>query len=272
MPRAIDLDAYLQRIGYTGRRAATLATLAEVHFRHPQAIAFENLDPLLKRPVRLDVDSLEQKLLRDGRGGWCFEHNLLLKDALESLGFQVTGLAARVMWNLPEDRITRRSHMLLRIDDIDGATYIADVGFGGPTLTAPLRLSPGVEQATPHEVFRLLEAQGAFVLQALIRDTWKPLYRFDLQPQLIQDYEVTNWYLANHPESTFVNNLLVAKVTPESRIGLLNHSLSIHHRHGDSERITLSSPSELRQTLEHTFEIRLPEDPGIDELLTRLAR
>ena len=92
-----DLEAYLERIGYTGDRTPSLATLQAVHALHAQTIPFENLDPLLRRPVRLDVESLQQKLVHGGRGGWCFEQNLLLRHALEAMGFKVTGLAARVL-------------------------------------------------------------------------------------------------------------------------------------------------------------------------------
>src|SRR5204862_693519 len=94
------------------------------------------------------------KLLTPGRGGWCFEHNLLFAHALEAIGFDVTRLAARVRWNVPEDVVTARSHMLLRVR-VDGEDWIADVGFGGLTLTAPLRLRPELEQATPHEPHRI---------------------------------------------------------------------------------------------------------------------
>jgi N-hydroxyarylamine O-acetyltransferase len=268
----MDFDAYFRRIGYTGPLAPTLETLTDIHFRHPQAIPFENLDPLLQRPVSLQPEALERKLLHDRRGGWCFEHNLLLKEVLQDLGFQVTGLAARVLWNAPEDSIRVRSHMLLRVDGIANGPYIADVGFGGLTLTAPLRLVVGVEQTTPHEAFRLIEDQEAFVLHVLVRGAWKPLYRFDLQPQVLADYEAWNWYLANHPDSPFVCDLLAAKVAPAHRYGLFNRTLSIHHLHGQSEQVTLSSPDEMRQTLERTFEIQLPDDPGVDALLARLSQ
>src|SRR5262249_15051302 len=87
---AIDLNAYFDRIGYSGARTPTLDTLRAVVLRHTEAIPFENLDPLLRRPVRLDAASLQRKLVRDGRGGYCFEHNLLLRHALEGLGFAVT--------------------------------------------------------------------------------------------------------------------------------------------------------------------------------------
>ena len=71
-----------------------------------------SVNPLLKWPVRLDAPSLEQKLVRSGRGGYCFEQNLLLSHVLNGLGFKVTGLAARVLWNAPEGAITPRGHML----------------------------------------------------------------------------------------------------------------------------------------------------------------
>src|SRR4051812_46583237 len=107
-----DLDAYFRRIGYSGAGTATLDTLRAILVRHPEAIPFENLDPLLRWPVRLDIGSLQQKLVRDGRGGYCFEQNLLLGHALSDLGFQVTGLAARVLWIAPEGAVTPRGHML----------------------------------------------------------------------------------------------------------------------------------------------------------------
>ncbi|HEY0342089.1 MAG TPA: arylamine N-acetyltransferase, partial [Steroidobacteraceae bacterium] len=137
---AVDVDSYFQRIGYAGSRDPTLETLAALHLHHPQVIPFETLDPLLKRPVPLDTAALENKLLFGGRGGWCFLHNLLLSRVLQAIGFRVTGLAARVTWNAPDDLVRARSHMLLRIDGLEGGPHIADVGFGGLTLTGPLRL------------------------------------------------------------------------------------------------------------------------------------
>jgi N-hydroxyarylamine O-acetyltransferase len=268
---SVNIEAYFERIGYAGSRDATLETLANIHLHHPQVIPFENLDPLLKRPVLLSTEALERKLIFSGRGGWCFEHNLLLSRVLEAMGFHVTGLAARVMWNAPEDVVRARSHMLLRIDDLEGGPYIADVGFGGLTLTGPLRLMANVEQATPHETFRLREADGRFILQARIRDVWKSLYSFDLQPQVLPDYEVWNWHLAHHPESPFVGNLMAARVTLDRRYGLFNNKLSIHPLHGESQQTTLTTAAELHGTLQHLFGIRLPHDPGLEDTLARLV-
>jgi N-hydroxyarylamine O-acetyltransferase len=211
----LDLDAYCRRIGYDGPREATLEALRRIHRLHPQRIAFENLDPLLGRPVRLDPGSLEQKLVRGGRGGYCFEHNLLLGHALKALGFRVSGLAARVLWNQPEEAITARGHMLLRVELADG-TYLADVGFGGLTLTAPVRLEPDREQATPHEPVRIIAAGEGFKMQARVAGVWKSLYRFDLQEQFQVAYEVTNYFLSNSPASPFLTTIMAARPTEEA--------------------------------------------------------
>ena len=86
----IDLDAYFQRIGYSGDCSPRLTTLQRIHQRHSQTIAFENLNSLLKQPVKLDLASLQQKLINEGRGGYCFEQNSLLRAVLLALGFEVT--------------------------------------------------------------------------------------------------------------------------------------------------------------------------------------
>jgi N-hydroxyarylamine O-acetyltransferase len=266
MHAEFDLDAYLARIGYAGPRAATLDALAEIHRRHPQAIPFENLNPLLRWPVRLDAASLQRKLVRDGRGGYCFEQNLLLRHALQALGFRTRGLAARVLWNMPEGAVTPRGHMLLLVE-LDEGRYVADVGFGGLALTGPLRLETAVEQRTPHEPFRLLASGDGFVMQAKVDDSWRALYRFDLQEQLLVDYEVTNWYLSNHPGSHFVTGLIAARPETDRRYALRNHELAVHHLHGETERRALTTVVELRAALEDLFHVTLPRSPEVDATL-----
>src|SRR5262249_42362531 len=140
----LDIGAYLARIGYGGPVDARLDTLRALHYQHATRIAFENLDVQLGRPIPPDMESLEAKLARRRPGGYCFEQNALFAAVLRSFGFRVTTLAARVRYLTTE--IMPRTHMLLRVDLAEGA-FIADVGFGGYGLTAPLRLAPGEEQA-----------------------------------------------------------------------------------------------------------------------------
>jgi N-hydroxyarylamine O-acetyltransferase len=266
---AIDLDAYFERIGYGGDTAPTLKTLQAIHLHHATAISFENLTPLLKQPVRLDLKFLEKKLIDDQRGGYCFEQNLLLRAVLVALGFRVKNLAARVRWNVPEETMTPRSHMLLQVE-ISGKPYLADVGFGGLTQTAPLALTLDIEQQTPHEPFRLITTDQTYMLQAKLGQEWESLYQFDLQEQYLPDYEVSNWYVSTHPNSRFVTGLMTARPDVDRRYSLLNNQLTTHYLNGRTERRILEEVLEFRTVLEQLFRLQLPRTSDLDRVLQPL--
>jgi N-hydroxyarylamine O-acetyltransferase len=266
---AVDINAYFRRIGYDGERRPTLATLRQIQFRHTATIAFENLNPLLSWPVPLDPQALEHKIVRCGRGGYCFEQNLLLRHVLEALGFTVIGLAARVLWNVPEGTISPRSHMLLRVE-IDGSSYVVDAGFG-LTPTAPLRLQPEIVQATPHEDYRLLETAKGFLLQARLGGHWNSLYVFDLQEQEQRDYEVANWYVSTHPESHFIRSLIVARAAPGRRYALRNNEFTARDASGKADKQLLADAGALRRTLQEVFGLNLPDARELDTALQRIA-
>src|SRR2546422_1681671 len=118
----IDLDAYFTRIGYAGVRRPTMETLRALHLAHATHISFENLDVLLGRPILLDLESLQAKLVRGRRGGYCFEQNALFAAVLERLGFTVTRLAARVRMGVT--RVLPRTHMALAVE-VDGGSWLA---------------------------------------------------------------------------------------------------------------------------------------------------
>ncbi len=261
-----ELDEYLQRIGYAGPRAATAEVLAEVQLRHVETIAFENFDSWLKRPVALDTETLVEKMVRSGRGGYCYEHNLLFGEALRAMGFGVVGLAARVVWSAPAGVTRGRTHMALRVET-GGEAYLCDVGFGGPTPTGPLRLEASVAQATPHERFRLTAAGNEFVLEIEIPGGWMPLYQFGETPQLLVDYEVANWYVSTHPKSMFVTTLLAARPAPGVRCGLRNNEFTARRLSGETERRVLRDADEMRAVLEEVFLLKTPRDAEFEERL-----
>jgi len=268
MTESIDLDGYFGRIGYTGAREPTLATLRAIHAAHPQTFAFENLDPLMRTPVRIDVQSIQQKVLGAGRGGYCYELNGLLGHVLRALGFQVAGLSARALFGHAPGS-TPRTHMLLKVETEEGP-HIADVGFGSRTLSAPLRLEERSEQQTPHGPYRLIRAGAYLEEQALIDGEWQSLYRFTLEEQTPQDYEVCNWYHSTNPTSYFTTKVMVSRFDGEKRLGLFNDKFSIHHPDGRTERRILSGPAEIADVLERDFRMILPNPR--DALLAAFAR
>ena len=266
MSQKVNLKAYFERIGFSGSIAPTLATLETIHALHPAAIPFENLSPLLGLPVDLDLASIEKKLLAEKRGGYCYEHNLLLMAVLRELDFPVRGLAARVVWSDPMAVDRPPTHMLLAVD-IGGSTYIADTGFGGLTLTAPLRLKRDVEQPTPHEIFRLVGGEPDWTLEAQIGDTWKPLYVFDTVEQQIESYQASNLVLSTDPESPFRSELRAALSPAGKRLALRDNRLATHIVGEPSEARLLTSVAEIRDVLSGTFGISLPASELLDSRL-----
>jgi N-hydroxyarylamine O-acetyltransferase len=266
----IDLDAYFARIGYGGPRDPTLETLRALHNLHPQAIPFENLDPLLGRPVKLDPASLQAKLVEAGRGGYCFEHNTLFANVLRQLGFTVQEATARVRWSVPPGVKSPRTHCLLFVE-AEGDDYLVDVGFGGNVLTAPLLLNSRDEQTTPHETFRLVEEGDRVVEEAKINGSWTPLYAFDFADTHPIDYEMGNWFTSAHPNSIFVNGLLGARAEPDRRYALFNNQLAIHSLNGGTKKQTLATGAEIRDALTDLFKLRLDQLEGLDPALAKLA-
>lgn len=269
MRHSIDLKAYLQRLDYSPPVATDLSTLRALAAAHASAIAFENLDPLLGVPVELTPEAVERKLVHAHRGGYCFEQNILFAEALRAVGFEVSGLIARVLWKRAEDAVTPQTHMLLRVE-LAGESWLVDVGFGSQTLTGALRLRAGIEQPTSMEPFRLMMVDGDWRLQSWLHGQWRSLYRFDLRRVRPVDYVVANHFVSTWAESSFVNELMVSRVTADRRLSLRNREFSMRRPGHEAQRSTLRGSAQIRQVLEREFLLRLPAHPRLDAVLDAL--
>jgi N-hydroxyarylamine O-acetyltransferase len=256
---APDLDAYFARIGYSGPREPSLAVLNAVHAHHVRAIPFENIDVLLGRGIRIDLLSIEQKLVKGRRGGYCFEQNGLFSAVLRALGFAVTPLIARVRWQVPEGTNAPFTHMLIRVETEEGS-FLADVGFGSMSLSQPLRLEFDREQSGSLEPRRLVQRGPEVVQQARLGDTWSDMYQFSLSEALDVDFEMGNWYTSTHPNSRFMQNIIAARAGDGLRHTLLNCELSTRYADGRVERRTLESQGDLIAALASHFDLHF--EPG----------
>lgn len=212
---AFDLSSYLDRIGLGGDSTS----LAAVHRAHATTIVFENFDPSTGQPVVLDVDSLADKMITRGRGGYCFEHNMLLKAALEEMGLgPVDLMLARVrIGGTGDDRPL--DHLLLRVTE-GGRSWLADVGFGGGGLLDPVPFEIGVESDQSGWLYRLVEDGPELVLQVFQDGVWVDMYGFIPEPVPVIDVEVSNWYTATYPTSSFVTGVLVGRRSPDRCLSL----------------------------------------------------
>jgi len=248
--QGVDLQAYCARIGYAGPLAPTLETLAALQELHPAAIPFEAIDVLMDRGVDLAPSAVEAKLITARRGGYCYEHNGLLKRVLQAIGFEVAGLSGRVNWMAPPGAPLRPpTHMALQVT-IEGMPWLVDAGFGSCVPTAPLRLDCTEPQPTPHENFRIVPVAGEMQVEALVAGVWEPLYRLCAVVQQDVDFELGNWYTATHPASRFRHELIVTRTTPEARHILSGPQLTVRHRGGGVKRRRLGAKDVERELAE----------------------
>lgn len=255
-----EIEAYRARIGHAGGLAPTADTLESVHRAQAYSIPFENFDILLERGVDLTPGALFTKLVERGRGGYCFELNRLLLLALESLGFEVRPLLARVhLSGTPSGR----GHMLLSVT-LGGRAWIADVGFGGPGLRAPIPFEHGREAAQDGQRFRLCASERfGTMLQRRGAEDWMDLYSFDTGHVVEGDIVYGNYFTSTHPDSFFTYRRVAALPRPNGRITLYDRALRIEADGSLREQKLGEGPAYLDALREH-FGIDL--DAGYDAL------
>jgi len=202
----------------------------------------------------LDLETLQRKLVRDRRGGYCFEHNSLFAAVLEEIGFGLTRLAARVRHG---SHVTPRTHMVLRVE-AEGTVWLADVGFGAVSILEPLPFEPGPAVDQHGWRFRLVQAEdGARVLQASRSEGWLDHYAFTLEPQHPVDYEVANHYTSTHPDSRFTRTLTVQRSWSDRALILRGRTLTEVTPSGETE--TQIDPGDLLEVLATRFDLVFPE-------------
>jgi len=250
----VNLDGYFRRIEHAGGVLPSAETLAALQLAHATHVPFENLDILLGRPIRLDPDSLERKLVHDRRGGYCFEQNLLFASVLEQLGFTVTRLLARVRYRTAA--ILPRTHMVLLVE-ADGQRWIADVGFGGEGLLLPVPFGNSEESRQFLWSYRAVPDGDRWVMQSKRDGEWIDMYAFTLERQELIDYEVANHYTSTHPSSRFVQTLAAQLPGRQSRLILRNRELTID-RGGAVDTRVLRDQDEILIVLAESFGLEFP--------------
>jgi N-hydroxyarylamine O-acetyltransferase len=260
MSAELDLGAYLRRIGLEGRPVADLASLQALHFAHATTIPFENLDIQMGLPIRLDLASLQAKLVRRHRGGYCFEHNTLFLAVLKAVGFEVIPCEARVRLGVVE--VLPRTHMLLLVR-LEGATWLCDVGFGGEGLLHPV-LMDGEAYGQFLNTYRVSEDGDLRILQSYHHGAWEDLYAFVPEPRFPIDFEMANHYTSTHPESRFLRTLTAQLPGPEVRRILRNRAYA--ELRGDQAEGRELAREELIPLLGEAFGIEVPDGAGFRAL------
>ncbi|MEU1280388.1 arylamine N-acetyltransferase [Streptomyces sp. NPDC005805] len=263
-----DLGHYLARIGWTAPPRPDAATLRGLNRAHLHAVPFENLDALGGAAPSLALPDLVAKLLDSRRGGYCYEHNTLYAAALETIGFRVTRLVARVVVGAETLESRPRTHMALLVR-VPGEEhpYLADVGFGAAgSLLEAVPLVPGTEFASGRRRHRLVHAphDGPLALWVLQHrdagaETWENQYAFTVEPFERPDYEMINWHVATNPRSPFSHRLYLQRTAEEMHRVLDGRWLTETHADGRVVVRELSTEEEARRVVAEGFGIDAPE-------------
>ncbi|NSC23561.1 arylamine N-acetyltransferase [Streptomyces albus subsp. chlorinus] len=256
----LDLDAYLARLGYEGERTPTLETLRAVHRAHVLSVRWDNLDSFLYRAVSLDLADLQDKLVRRGRGGYCYEHVTLYAAALERLGFDFTALSGRV--RLGAEKILPATHAMLLVR-VEGRAWLSDVGFGDSPL-APIELVDGnrtVIEGRPFLLRRTEVTPGADGWALHHPDGaggWTVRHNVTLTPQYPVDYQVGNHFVATSAHSPFTRRPFLQRVRPDrlDQLDGLTWTTTPAGATEPAQERTLE-PYELPKVLEDTFGLEL---------------
>ena len=256
---SIHCENYLQQLGFNSLPSPTLENLRLLQERHTAAFPFQTLSTVMHQPVSLDWRDMEHKIVGTRQGGYCYELNILFYGLLTLLGYKANILTAHVIHNSGFTRRTSRTHIIVQVT-INEEDYISDVGHGGYTPTAPLRLASREEQPTTHGTYAFVCKDDSYYLRSRIAGEWQTLYGFDLQSPHWTDLEVGNWYVSTHPQSHFRSTLMVAKTEDGGkRHSLLNDRYSLHILGQKTSTRHLKSALEVIETIETVFGLYIPD-------------
>lgn len=265
---ALDLEVYLARIGYRGAVTPSLETLKALQQAHLAAVPFENLDLVTGGEIRLDLESLQDKLVRRRRGGYCHEQNILFATVLDRLGFEVEGRSARMLMGDDAHTVTPLGHTMLVVE-VAGGNWLVDVGVGNVGPREPILLEVGNEVSHGPWEYRLeRSALGNWLLRYRRHDGWFNIYQFSDEPYFRADFAEYNYLVSHHPASPFVRRIVAQHNGEKIRLALTDLELKVF-RPGSEPELHQIAAGELPGVLNERFGLELT--PEQESLLLRRA-
>lgn len=248
-------EIYFKRLNIRPQQSS-LALVNELQQKHISELCFNNLAVLLEQPISLDITDIINKVVIQNRGGYCFEHNKLIHDAMAALGFSVRCLIAKVINN--QDIDSPRTHRITLLE-WQGEQYLIDVGFGPNCPRVPIKIEAGLESIQNGLSYRLaLNPHHDYQLELITEDGFFSLYTFNLNRYTETDCMMGNFYSCQHPNAVFVNNLMVSRISPKVTLSLRNnmyHRIGIDH----TEVISINDHIQLQEIIKNDFKIELSE-------------
>lgn len=250
----MDVDRYLERIGFAAEPRVDLETLAALQLAHLTTVPFENLHVYHKVGVRTDTEWSVAKIVEHGRGGWCFEANGAFAELLEELGFHVARLGAAVLLGGPNDMV---DHLTLEV--VLDQPYLVDVGFG-VSFIVPLLLNEAGPQDGGSGTFEFIPSSRGLTLTQHVDGVPSPQYRFRRVNHQMTDFDPASEYLQSNTELQWSRGPFATRLIDHGpdRVTLLSDRLKFVRGGEVSE--TPVEPDNWEATLQEWFGMGLPEE------------
>ena len=264
----LDLEAYLARINYQGPVTPSLETLKALQQAHLAAVPFENLEIVTGGEIRIDLESLQDKLVRRWHGGYCHEQNILFATVLDRLGFEVAGRNARMLMGDDAQTVTPLGHTMLVVK-VAGGDWLVDVGVGNVGPREPILLKADSEVRHGPWEYRLERSPlGYWLLRHKRLGEWFNIYQFSDEPYYRADAGEYNYLASRHPASPFVRRIVAQHNGAEVRLALTDLELKIFRPGKAPERHRIAA-DELPDVLRERFGLALT--PEQERILLRRA-
>ena len=211
---------YLKRINTSFADNVSIDFLKQIHRAHLEEIPFENLDITFGESIVLSPEKIYRKIVREHRGGFCYELNSCFDSLLTSLGFNTKKISAKVYNG--GNYGPEFDHLCL-IVDIEGTSYLVDVGFGDLFQT-PLPIN-GVVSIEDYSSYKVSQSGCSYILlKSSDEKTWIPQYKFTLQEREICEFSDMCNYHQTSVDSSFTSKTVCTRLTKSGgRITLSNN-------------------------------------------------
>ncbi len=244
-----NFDTYFKKLNIAPENPS-LKLVKALQKKHIATFSFNNIAVLLKQPISLEIEDIIKKIVTKNLGGYCFEHNALMYEALKSLGFNVRILIAKVVNNQSID--VPRTHRITLLE-WEGEQYIVDVGFGSTTAQLVLNINDHAQK----EGYRVVSlTNGKYQLEMKKDGAYFILYYFDLAEYTEADCIMGNFYSSTYPDAVFVKNFVISIIYPTLTLSFRN---GIYHRisKNETEVITIQNLEHLHLIITNDFAIPL---------------
>ena len=250
---ALNVEKYLERISFQEETKTNFSTLAALHRNHIFSIPFENLDIHYGRKIILDLNRIEQKVITDHRGGFCYELNSLFGALLSQLGFDVRLLSARVFGKEKIGQEFDHLILLVRLDQ----DWLVDVGFG-ENFQEPIQIVTGLEQRDPTGIYKITRYDLTYLqLESDIDGSgFSPKYLFSLAERQLEDFTEMCAYHQTSPETSFTQQRICTLATIQGRVTLRDHAL-IETSNGHKKITPVVDENEFERILKNRFGIEI---------------